>query len=81
MAAKQAWVERLKQSTGQYENVTHVVMYSVAGASFQQWALRLLDRKGSLAHRSIGKFVTAIDNGTMTIAAAEQAYLALLKRE
>ncbi len=56
------------------------VMYSHAGASFQEWALRLLDRKGSLAHRSIGRFVVAINSGRMTIGQAEAAYMALLHR-
>jgi hypothetical protein len=53
-------------------------LYSQAGASFQEWALRLLDRKGSLAHRSIGRFVMAINNGRMSIGQAEAAYMALL---
>ena len=56
-------------------------MYSHAGASFQEWALRLLDRKGSIAHRSIGRFVIAINNGRMTIGQAEAAYMALLRKE
>jgi hypothetical protein len=55
-------------------------MYSPAGASFQEWALRLLDAKGSTAHKSIGSFVTAINNGKMTIAQAEVAYTALLSK-
>jgi hypothetical protein len=55
-----------------------VMMYSMAGASFQEWALSLLDQKGSLAHQSIGRFVTAINNGRMTIGQAEAAYMALL---
>src|SRR6266850_1125493 len=49
-------------------------MYTHAGASFQEWALRLLDRKGSIAHRSIGRFVMAINNGRMTIGEAKGAY-------
>jgi hypothetical protein len=53
-------------------------MYSMAGASFQEWALRLLDHRGSVAHRSIGRFVSAINNGRMTIGQAEAAYMALL---
>jgi hypothetical protein len=53
-------------------------MYSHAGASFQEWALRLLDRKGSIAHRSIGRFVMAINNGRITIGQAEAAYMVLL---
>lgn len=53
-------------------------MYSVAGASFQEWALRLLDSKNSVAHKSIGKFVTAINNNEMTIGQAEVAYMSLL---
>jgi hypothetical protein len=54
-------------------------MYSLAGASFQEWALRLLDQKGSLAHRSIGRFVMAINSGRMTIGQAEAAYMVLLQ--
>ncbi len=57
-----------------------VQMYSRAGASFQEWALRLLDRRGSLAHRSIGRFVMAINSGHMTIGQAEAAYMALLRK-
>lgn len=55
-------------------------MYSPAGASFQEWALRLLDAKGSTAHMSIGKFVTAINRNQMTIGQAEVAYMALLSK-
>jgi hypothetical protein len=55
-------------------------MYTRAGASFQEWALRLMDRKGSIAHRSIGRFVMAINSGRLTIGQAEAAYLALLRR-
>lgn len=55
-----------------------VVMFSAEGASFQEWALRKLDLKGSVAHQSIGKFVTAINNSKMTIGDAERAFVALL---
>lgn len=55
-------------------------MYSVAGASFQEWALRILDSKGSIAHQSIGRLVTAINTGKLTIGQAEVAYLALLSK-
>lgn len=55
-------------------------MYSAAGASFQEWALRLLDHKGSIAHQSIGRLVTAINNGKLSIGQAEQAYFALLAK-
>lgn len=68
------WVKRIN------ENKASENMYSAAGASFQEWALRLLDSKGSMAHKSIGKFVTAINNGQMTIASAESAYFALLSK-
>ena len=57
-----------------------IQMYSAAGASFQEWALKLLDQRGSLAHQSIGRFVTAINNGRMTLGQAEAAYMALLYR-
>lgn len=72
MASK--WVERIN------ENKAVESMYSAAGASFQEWALRLLDAKNSTAHKSIGRFVTDINNGRMTIASAESAYMALLSK-
>ncbi len=55
-------------------------MYSMEGASFQEWALKLLDYRGSIAHQAIGRFVAAINNGRMTIGQAEAAYIALLGR-
>lgn len=61
-------------------NKQNNAMYSVAGASFQEWALRLLDSKGSTAHKSIGAFVTAINRNQMTIGQAEAAYMALLSK-
>lgn len=56
------------------------VMYSPTGASFQEWALRLLDAKGSVAHKSIGKFVTMINNNELTIGEAEELYFGLLSK-
>lgn len=47
------------------------IMYSVAGANFQEWALSNLDNRGSIAHKSIGKFVTAINNNQITIESAK----------
>lgn len=56
------------------------VMYSETGAKFQEWAISILDSKNSIAHKSIGKFVTAINNNQMTVGAAEDAYIALLSK-
>jgi len=54
-------------------------MYSVAGATFQEWAINRLDRKGSLAHSMIGGLVTAINNDQITVNEAESRFLAALE--
>lgn len=88
MASK--WVERVNGKTDTYAQAiidtvavkyqTNEVMYSPTGASFQEWALRLLDAKGSVAHKSIGKFVTMINNNELTIGEAEELYFGLLSK-
>lgn len=55
-----------------------VVMYSVDGAMFQEWACNRIDFKGSPAHLSIGKLVTDINNNRLTVDAAKYAFTALL---
>jgi hypothetical protein len=55
------------------------VMYSVDGAKFQEVALSMLDCKGSAAHKSIGQFVTAINNNQITYTQAIAQYTSLLK--
>lgn len=59
---------------------TSPVMYSVDGARFQEYALSILDYKCSPAHMAIGHFVTAINNGKMTIGEATEAYRKLLAK-
>ena len=63
------------------QNSKPEVMYSVNGAKFQEYALSVLDAKGSEAHRSIGHFVTAINNDKITIVEAIAQYSALLSKD
>lgn len=60
------------------KNQTTEVMYSVAGATFQEWALNRIDYRGSEAHKSIGSLVTAINNNRMTVSEAQTRFTALL---
>lgn len=48
--------------------------YSSVGAYFQEYALANLDSKGSIAYRSIGRLVTAINTGVMTLDLATAIY-------
>lgn len=59
-------------------NNNEVKMYSAAGASFQEYALNILDAKGSEAHKSIGQLVTKINNNIITVAEAVATYNSLL---
>jgi hypothetical protein len=54
------------------------VMYTVEGATFQEYALSNLDFKGSVAHKSIGTLVTAINNNQITVEAAKSQFIASL---
>lgn len=55
------------------------VMYSAEGAMFQEWALSNLDLKGSVAHQSIGRLVTAINNGYKSVTEAKSEFVSLRK--
>lgn len=56
------------------------IMYSQAGAAFQEKALETLDHKGSAAHKLIGQFVTDINNGRMSYSEAlTRYYLAMMR--
>lgn len=55
-------------------------MYSVDGAKFQEYALSILDNKGSQAHQSIGALVTKINNNQITVNEAIAQYSALLSK-
>lgn len=61
------------------QNTIAPVMYSAEGARFQEVAISMLDAKGSEAHKSIGKLVTAINNNQITYADAMAQYVSLLK--
>lgn len=54
------------------------VMYTAEGANFQEFALSNLDFKGSVAHKSIGKFVTMINNNEISVESAKSQFIALL---
>lgn len=60
------------------KNQNTEVMYSVAGATFQEWALNRIDYRGSEAHKAIGSLVTAINNNRLTVAEAQKRFTALL---
>ena len=66
------WVNRI--------NASKPVMYSVAGAKFQEYALSILDAKNSTAHKSIGSFVTAINNNQISVEQATEQYVSLLSK-
>lgn len=54
------------------------VMYSVEGAQFQEYAISILDFKGSAAHKMIGSLVTAINNKQISVSEATARYQAAL---
>lgn len=62
------------------QNSKPEVMYSVDGANFQEYALSNLDNRGSEAHKSIGKFVTMINNNEISIEDAKIQFTALLNK-
>lgn len=66
--------ERLNAS----KNKTSEKMYSVDGASFQEWAINRIDFKGSQAHQAIGGLVTAINNNRIDVQSAKSEFIALL---
>jgi hypothetical protein len=57
---------------------SNVSMYSAEGASFQEWALSRIDFKGSVAHQSIGRLVTDINNKNISVADAKNDFLSKL---
>jgi hypothetical protein len=61
------------------KNENTVKMYSAEGASFQEYAINRLDRKGSQAHMMIGALVTAINNNQITVAEATNRFIAALE--
>ena len=66
------WVTRIKAS--------QPVMYSVAGAKFQEYCLAHLDNKGSEAHRAIGRLVNGINAGYVKVDVAQAIYNGLLSK-
>lgn len=60
------------------QNNSAIAMYSVDGATFQEYALNLLDYKGSAAHKAIGGLVTAINNKQISVVDAKSQFIALL---
>lgn len=68
----------LSQKLNSVKN-TEIKMYSVAGATFQEWAINRLDRKGSTAHSMIGSLVTAINNNQISVNEAESRFVASLE--
>ena len=71
MSLKSAIAERT-------QNTVAPVMYSAAGASFQEKALSILDYKGSAAHKMIGQLVTMINNNQISANDAYAQYVAAL---
>lgn len=68
----------LSQKLNSVKNA-EIKMYSAAGATFQEWAINRLDRKGSTAHSMIGSLVTAINNSQVTVSEAESRFVAALE--
>ena len=56
-----------------------IKMYSVEGATFQEYAINHLDRKGSQAHGMIGSLVTAINNNQISVEDATVRFIAALE--
>lgn len=54
------------------------IMYSVEGASFQEYCISILDAKGSKAHQAIGKLVTDINNNRISVIDAKAQFVTLL---
>lgn len=61
------------------KNTNEVKMYSAEGASFQEYAINRLDRKGSDAHKMIGSLVTAINNNQISVNEATARFIAALE--
>lgn len=59
---------------------TSEVMYTAEGADFQEWALSMLDYKGSAAHKMIGSLVTAINNNVLTVKEARSQFVFALAK-
>lgn len=55
------------------------VMYSAAGAKFQEYCINRLDRKNSAAHKMIGSLVTAINNNQISVSEATSRFNAALE--
>lgn len=69
----------LSQRLAEVSKKSEVKMYSVAGATFQEYALNHLDRKGSAAHLMIGSLVTAINNDQISVEDATARFVAALE--
>lgn len=68
----------LSNAMKNYNNRQNENMYSVEGASFQEWAINRIDFKGSKAHMSIGKLVTDINNNRISVIDAKVEFTSLL---
>jgi hypothetical protein len=69
-----ALTERLAASKAK----SQPVMYSASGAMWQESALARIDFKGSAAHLSIGRLVTAINNNMISVECADREFVSLL---
>jgi hypothetical protein len=72
----------LRHSTSSMQNSqNNQSMHSTAGASFQEYALSMLDFKGSPAHKAIGGLVMAINCKRLSIEQAKAKYHSLLSNQ
>lgn len=77
MSALTARLAKIENSNKQNINGNEV-MYSAAGASFQEWAINNIDYKNSTAHKMIGSLVTAINNNRISVEDARNQFVAAL---